>query len=321
MRRAEPSTESYATPEERARVAWYYFLGDMTQKEIADRMGMTRLRVNRIIGQVRAEGGVTVKLRLPLAGCIDLAERLKARFGLTEATVVPDLGDLLAQKRVVGQAAGVMLEAAVAGRDLGIGVGSGRTLSFAVREVAARTSEQSWVVGLLGGVTRSSHTNTYEVATALARALDVECHYLTAPIYCASPEARDALLLNDELTDVLARTEIADVAVVSCGSPVEESALTQVRVIKDHLDDIARMGAVGEILGCFIDEWGRPIEHFINDTIIALPPEKLRLKPVSILVSGGVVKVPIIRAILRGRYVNRLVTNEGVARALLDGPD
>lgn len=156
------------------------------------------------------------------------------------------------------------------------------------------------------------------MATEAAQTLGVECHYLTAPIYCASRDARDALLLIDELTDVLARTEIADVALVSCGSVEEMSSLTQVRVIKDHLDDIVAAGAVGEILGCFIDADGRPVDHFINDTIIALPPDKLKMKPESILVSGGMNKLTVMRAILRGGYVNRLATNEGVARALLE---
>jgi DNA-binding transcriptional regulator LsrR (DeoR family) len=99
----------------------------------------------------------------------------------------------------------------------------------------------------------------------------------------------------------------------------EASSLTQVRVIKDHLDTIIAAGAVGEILGCFIDAEGQPIDHFINDTIIALPPDKLRMKPHAVLVSGGLHKLRVIRAILRGGYVNRLATNEGVARALLEG--
>lgn len=75
---------------------------------------------------------------------------------------------------------------------------------------------------------------------------------------------------------------------------------------------------MGEILGCFIDADGRPVDHFINDTIIALPPDKLKMKPESILVSGGMNKLTVMRAILRGGYVNRLATNEGVARALLE---
>ncbi|MCT4333482.1 hypothetical protein MU516_11470 [Paracoccus sp. YLB-12] len=311
-----------ALPEqlERARVAWFYFVGGLTQQQIAERMNMTRLRVNKIIGQVREDGAVRIEVTLPLSDCIALAEAVAARYGLADVLVVPDVPDYLEQKRVIGEAAGAMAAALIEGRDLGIGIATGRTLSFAVRRLNARPHADSWVVGLTGGVTRSSGTNTFEVATSFARKLGVECHYLTAPLYCASPESRETLLLIDELTDVLARTEIADLGITSCGPLAEDTTLTQIRVVKDHLDDVVRRGAVGEFLGCFLDSHGRPVDHFLNESIIALSPDKLKLKPMSILVSGGIEKVQIIRAILRAGYVNRLVTNESVARALMAGP-
>ncbi|MCP8896165.1 sugar-binding transcriptional regulator [Shinella daejeonensis] len=305
---------------ERSRVAWLYFIGDQTQQEIARRMNITRLKVNKIIGQVRESGHVQVTVSLPLSDCIELAEKVSARYGLAEAVVVPDLDNYIEQKRVIGEAAGLLASGFIEGRDTGIGIGSGRTLSFAVRSLRARLKPEGWIVGLTGGVTSGSATNTFEVATAFARAIGAECHYLTAPIYCANPESRNALLLNDELTDVLARTEIADVGIVSCGPLAHDTSLTQIRVVKDNLDAVLKQGAVGEFMGCFLDARGQPIDHFLNDSIIALPPDKLKLKPVSVLVSGGIQKIPIIRAILRAGYVNRLVTNEGVARALLQGP-
>ncbi|MBV2144974.1 sugar-binding transcriptional regulator [Falsochrobactrum sp. TDYN1] len=306
--------------QERARVAWLYFIGGQTQQEIAQRMNITRLKVNKIIRQVRQSGQIQIHLSLPLVDCIELAEKVSARYGLMETVVVPDLHDYLDQKRVIGEAAGEMASELIGGRDMGVGIGSGRTLSFAVRSLRVRLKPESWVVGLTGGVTSGSSTNSFEVATAFARALGVECHYLTAPIYCANPESRNAILLNDELTDVLARTEIADIGLVSCGPLNSDTSLTHIRIVKDNLDSVLKLGAVGEFMGYFLDAQGRPINHFLNDSIIALPPDKLKLKPASVLVSGGLNKIPIIRAILRGGYVNRLVTNEGVARALLQGP-
>lgn len=313
-------TTNFVGEYERARVAWYYFVGGLTQQEVASRMNMTRLRVNKIIGQVREDGAVQIEVNLPLVECVELGEALAARYGLTEAAVVPDVPDRLEQKRVIGEAAGALAGSLIEGRDLGVGIATGRTLSFAVRGLQTRPNAASWVVGLTGGVTRSSGTNTFEVATSFARKMGVDCHYLTAPLYCASPEGRETLLLIDELTDVLARTEIADLAMTSCGSLADDTTLTQIRVVKDHLEDVQKLGAVGELLGCFLDAQGRPINHFLNDSIIALSPEKLKLKPMSLLVSGGIDKVQIIRAILRGGYVNRVVTNEAVARALLAGP-
>ncbi len=200
----------------------------------------------------------------------------------------------------------------------GIGVGWGRTLSFSVRRISAKPSAGSWVVGLMGGVTRGSGTNTFEVSTALAQALDVECHYLTAPIYCPSMESRATLLMHEELAEVMRRAEDAEVALVSCGDLSERSPITPITIVRRHLAELVECGAIGEILGCFLDKNGGVISHPVNESIMALPLAALRYKPVSILASGGTNKIDIIRAILRGGYINRLVTDENVARHLLN---
>ncbi len=304
----------------RARIAWCYFVGGLTQQQIADRLRITRLRVNKIIGQIRAEGSVRVDLRLPLAECIDLEEKLKARFNLEDVNVTPSLPDYIEQQRTIGEAAGMMLDSLIQGYK-GIGVGWGRTLSFSVRRITAKQPAGSWVVGLMGGVTRGSGTNTFEVSTALAQALDVECHYLTAPIYCSSMESRAALLMHEELADVIRRAEEAQVALVSCGDLSARSPITPINIVREHLDELIELGGIGEILGCFLDKDGGVISHHVNESIIALPLVKLKNKPVSILASGGRNKVNIIRAILRGKYINRLVTDEDVARRLLSDVD
>ncbi len=301
-------------------MAWLYFIGGLTQQEIASRLDLTRLRVNRIIGQVQAEGQVQIDVRLPLVDCVALAEGVAERYGLVDVVVVvPDLDDYIEQKRVIGEAAGAMTAGLIEGRDFGIGIASGRTLSFAVRTIPAKPHPRSWVVGLTGASrarrapTRSRSPRASPAASASSAT--------TSPRRSTArrPEPRGAPV-ERRLTDVLARTEIADFAMTSCGSLAQDTTLTHIRVVKDHLDDILRLGAVGELMGCFLDMEGRPIDHFLNEAVIALSPDKLKLKPYSVLVSGGTDKIQIIRAILRGGYVNRLVTNESVARALLAGP-
>lgn len=313
----EPNDDEFQSDREAARVAWLYFVGGLTQKQIAEELGTTRLRVNKIIGQVRNAGLVKIEVKVPLADCVELEERLKVRYSLKEAVVVPSLVDPIDQQRTIGEAAGELLNSVIAGRDLGVGIGWGRTLSFATRRLEIMPNPNSWVVGLMGGVTRASLTNTFEVAMSVARALGLECHYLTAPIYCSSPESLEAILHNDEIADVLARTEIADVVLIACGDLHEHSPIPLLRVVKDNLDDLERLGAVGETLGYFLRADGKPVDHPLNRSVMAISLEALRQKPVSVLASGGLYKAAIIRATLVGRYANHLVTDEAVAHVLL----
>ena len=73
----------------RARVAWLYFMEGLTQADIAAKLGMTRLRVNRMLVEARTSGLVGITLNSPFASCIELERALVAQTGLKTAIIVP----------------------------------------------------------------------------------------------------------------------------------------------------------------------------------------------------------------------------------------
>jgi lsr operon transcriptional repressor len=44
------------------RAAWLYFMEGLTQAEVARRLGTTRLRINRVLGDARRNGLVGITL-------------------------------------------------------------------------------------------------------------------------------------------------------------------------------------------------------------------------------------------------------------------
>jgi|HigsolmetaGSP17D_1036251.scaffolds.fasta_scaffold00090_20 Transcriptional regulator, contains sigma factor-related N-terminal domain len=302
-----------------ARVVWYYYVGNLTQQEIGDRLGLTRLRVNKIIGQARMDGSVRIEVRLPLASCVALEEELAARYGLAEVAVVPAVPGYEDQQRVIGEAAGAMLSRLMADGQ-SIGIGWGRTLSASVASLGRRRLPASRVVSLMGGLTRGSGTNTFEVATRLAEAIGGECHYLAAPIYCPSEHSRNDLLTHYGLADVMRRARAVDIALVSCGDVSSHSLLATTQTVREYQHDLEALGTVGDLLGTFLDARGQPIPHRLNQCVMALSPQELKAVAHSILASGGLNKAPVVHAILTGGYVNRLVTDEDCARAILAMP-
>jgi len=299
-----------------ARVAWYYYVGGLTQQEIADKLGITRLRVNRIVGQARADGLVRIDIMLPLARCVALEEQLKEAFGLADAVVVPAVDAQEDQQRVIGEAAGAMLDPLLHDGQ-GVGVGWGRTLSAAIKRLTPRRCPGSFVATLMGGLTRGSGTNTFEVSTEFARVLGAECYYVAAPIYCPSPESRTTLLTHYGLAEAMRRARTADIALVSCGDLSSRSLLAATQIVSESLAALRKAGAVGDLLGVFLDADGAPVDHPLNRRVMALPLADLKAIPSSILASGGLHKAEIVKAILRAGYVKRAVTDELVAEAIL----
>jgi lsr operon transcriptional repressor len=72
-----------------SRVAWLYFNEDLTQAEIGERLGITRLKVNRMLQMGRETGLIQVIINTPFKECVSLEGRLVSEFGLVRAIVVP----------------------------------------------------------------------------------------------------------------------------------------------------------------------------------------------------------------------------------------
>src|SRR5438105_8310938 len=76
-----------------ARAAWLHLAGGKTQGEVAELLGIPNTKAHRLIARARAEGLVRVFVEGPIAGCIDLEEKLKAAYNLAHCEVVPNIDE------------------------------------------------------------------------------------------------------------------------------------------------------------------------------------------------------------------------------------
>jgi DNA-binding transcriptional regulator LsrR (DeoR family) len=77
---------------------------------------------------------------------------------------------------------------------------------------------------------------------------------------------------------------------------------------------------VGDICLRFFDEEGESVSSALDGRILGIPADLLRQIPRRVAVAGGRRKFAAIRAALRGRWLNVLITDLGVARRLMEDP-
>jgi DNA-binding transcriptional regulator LsrR (DeoR family) len=77
-------------------------------------------------------------------------------------------------------------------------------------------------------------------------------------------------------------------------------------------------GAVGDVLGRFLDKDGNEISHPLNQRTIGIDLEALKKVPEIILAAAGPHKVDIIRAAIRRGLVHVLITDDVTAELLLE---
>jgi len=108
-----------------AEVARLYYVRDLTQQDIATRLGVSRFKVLRMLEQARAEGVVRFEIDQPVPVDDGLSRALEERFELSRALVVDDLAG----------AAATLLPRLLRADDI-LGVAWGETLAAIERRLA-----------------------------------------------------------------------------------------------------------------------------------------------------------------------------------------
>lgn len=301
------------------RAAWLYFMEGRTQGEIADHLGMNRVRINRILAAARESGLVQIRINGRLLACVELERALIDTFGVREAFVVPSPIDPGATRKVVALQAGAVLSDRLTG-DMVLAVGWGRTLRTSLQAMEPRSLPGLEVVSLIGGLTRGSVMNSTETALRLADMFGATCSYIAAPAFADTEETRDILMRQGMILDALAGARKADIAYVSVGALDPDCSMLRLGLITpEDYASLDAAGAVGDLMGYWIDAEGELVDHPLNRRVMALPPEDLRSIPSVILVTGGGRTDRAIRAALRRGLFHTIVTDEATAARVCGG--
>lgn len=96
-----------------ARAAWMSYVGELTQSEIAKRLGVSSARVHRLIQLAKQHGIIRISIEGRPAECMHLEAEIAAQFKLKSCTISPYLADCKDKTDLstlaVGQAAGQVL--------------------------------------------------------------------------------------------------------------------------------------------------------------------------------------------------------------------
>jgi DNA-binding transcriptional regulator LsrR (DeoR family) len=162
-------------------------------------------------------------------------------------------------------------------------------------------------------------TNPNEICRALAAGCGGQAVSLYAPAYVESVEIRDQLLAQEAIAQSLDRAAQASVALVGIGGT--DDGCTMVRsgcLTTDEIVWLRSQGAVGDVLGNYVDIDGRPVASPHQDRLLALTVEHLRRVGTVVAVVSEPEKPRAILGILRAGVIGVLVVDEGNARAVLD---
>jgi len=302
-----------------ARAGWLYFVAGNTQDEIAQKLNVSRPTAQRLVSLAMSERLITFRLDHPIAACMEIAAQLTKRFDLLFCDVVPS--DPASDSAVLGiaESAAGFLEQKLGAKDpIIVAIGTGRTLRAAVELVPRMICHQHKLVSLVGHISMQGSASFFDVLARLSELSQAPHYPMPLPVIVRFPEEREQLQRLEPVLRVLDLARNADVTLVGIGRMDEQAQLQADGFISaGELDEMRRLGAVGEVTGWGFDAAGNIIRGGTNDRVTSaprdIPPRRLVVG-----VAQGIGKILPIRAALRGKIINGLITNEMTARSVLE---
>jgi len=309
-----------------ARVARMYHLEDVKQTEIAKRLRISQAGVSRLLKRARDEGLVRITVDTPSGTFPELEERLVRRYGLSEV-VVAECGEDREEQILsrIGEAAAQYLEATLQpGEIIGISSWSESLLRMVDNLDPSRRLQAAGVVQILGGMGNPGvQRHATALTTRLARITGAEPMLLATQGVAGSIEAQRALVSDPFVASTMAEFGRITMALVGVGGLEPSKLLADSGNVftAAELQELSTLRAVGDLCLHFFDAYGQPIRSPIEGRVIGITLEQLHAIPRVVGVAGGRRKHQALLAVLRGRLIDVLVTDQFTAARLDAAPE
>ena len=300
-----------------SRVARLYYEHNLTHAEIARILGVSRVKVTRMLNEARRVGIVEITVHGETSTFAELESRLVTSLGLRDAWVVPSSSSDERLRASLGTGGAHSLRALLA-PGMVVGVNQSRTVSAIPQALGSEKQIDAQFVPVAGSAGGYGRSKAHETSEALARAFGASAYHLPAPTLASSAEAAAVLKAESEIADTLALAANADVLIVGIGT-LEDSYLARggeiaarsIRAMRDR-------GVVGDMSLRFFDHEGGHVASPVEDRVIALTLEQHKAIPLRIAIAGGDSKREAILAAAAGGLFNILVTDSETATWLAE---
>src|ERR1700735_4073569 len=282
-----------------ARVARQFYLEGASKIDIADRLGISRFRVARLLDSARDAGMVRIEIGLP-GGSLDagLSAELCAAFGLRHAFVFnfPDDEQALLRRRL-GEAAGQVLMDLIVPGDV-LGMSWSRTLS----DLAAALTQipPCPIVQLTGAVLPPDGRDLLDLVRSVARIGGGPAAGFYAPMLLDDAQTAAAIRRQGDIAEAFALVPSVTIAVVAIGAWEPGLSTIYDAVTTAEREALTGLGVHAELAGVFIGADGRPLETPLDSRMIVPPAALLTEIPFVLAVAYDAAKSHAVRGAIRG---------------------
>ena len=300
-------------------VAKLYYRSDFSQQKIAQELGVSRPSISRLLQYAKDKGYVTIQIVDPVEDMSIMEQHLKDKLHLKDVKIASStINDEEEIKKYISIAAAQYLDGIIKDGDI-IGVGWGTTLPNMSQALISRSIKGSQVVQLEGGLSNSEWNNySREILENFANNFNTVAQYLPVPVIFDNKATKEQVDKDRYIKRILELGRHANIALFSVGTVRPNALFFRLGYTDIQEQEKIQRTSVGDICSRFFDVEGRVCNRDLDERTVGITLGELRDKEYSIMISGGEGKINAIKAALRGRYANVLITDQFTGKALLE---
>ena len=305
------------TEEQLLIVANLYYMEGLTQDEIGNRLGLSRVAITRMLKKCRDLELVKITVKKPMPDLYRIALDIERRFHLKTAVIAPTRDDPSESLREIGIAGAEFLDRLIT-PGCRIGVAWSATVSAILPYVHKPLIKPGRIHELAG--TYLTRDIPYIVSWPLAEKLGVPVESIPMPVLVRDGRVKEMMLQEPAIHSALENASGVDFALVGLGNISRNSSIMRTKyLVEEQLTELSEKGAVGELLMRYYDAKGTYIPMSFEDRTVSLEWGAIRKIPFVVALAYGADKLDAIAGALAGGVIQGLVTDRWTAEALLSG--
>ncbi len=301
------------------KISYMYYIDNLSQQEIATALDMSRAKVSRMIQEAKDRGIVEIRIHPANTRCYELERLLKDKYGVSEAIVAPVFStkEESIVKSLGKYGADYLSQYLKDGMIVGFSMG--RTLSEVANAVSSREQVSCSIVPITGGLGQvSPEVHANDICRRVAEGVGGTAFPLYAPAIVSNPEIKEAIIHDPMIQQVFDKAIHADITVVSVGHVAASTFVEIGSISEQEAAQLQQNGVVGDIASWFFNASGELLDLEIHKRVVGPDFREIRRNSKVVLIAGTDFKRDVIAAALRGKLVDALITDESVAKYLID---
>lgn len=305
--------------EQMLRVARLYYIDGVEQNRIAEREGISRPTVSRLLTMARDKGLVSITVNDDLRDAQLLADQLEEQYVGVQFTVVSTAQNRHDEKVAkISTATANYLNQVVKSGDI-IGLGWGKELYETAQHLSQKRVRDVEVLSLTGVFTYPKYrTYVAETAGLFADAYQTAPQMLPLPIVFDDVKNKKVVEKEHLLQYLQKLSRVSNVAIFTINTVAESPFLQEMNYFTDAEKKQVTAKAKGDILSHFIDENGDVVDADLDARTVSIPLSNLKFKEHAIAIVDKPEKVSVLAIALKAGYVNEVFIDQQSAQVLLD---